>query len=84
MKQRVAEQLKTASIKNYTTELDESAERDDGTTLSDDEDGQHSPGRRSRTSTGQCRSIQDLKTVLTELRTGNASPHAPPDTSDAS
>ncbi len=37
MKQRVAEQLKTASIKNYTIELDESAERDDGTIFSDHE-----------------------------------------------
>ena len=33
VKQRVAEQLKTAAIKNYTIELDESAERDDGTDL---------------------------------------------------
>ena len=33
VKQRVAEQLKTAAIKNYTIELDESAERDDGTHL---------------------------------------------------
>jgi hypothetical protein len=30
VKQRIAEQLKTAAIKNYTIELDESAERDDG------------------------------------------------------
>ena len=30
VKQRVAEQLKTATIKNYKIELDESAERDDG------------------------------------------------------
>ena len=35
MKQRVAEQLKTAAIKNFTIELDESAERDDGTIFSD-------------------------------------------------
>ncbi|WP_372806680.1 GIY-YIG nuclease family protein, partial [Pontiella sp.] len=37
VKRRVAEQLKTASIKNYTIELDESAERDDGTIFSDHE-----------------------------------------------
>ncbi len=37
MKQRVAEQLKTAAIKNYRIELDESAERDDGTVFSDHE-----------------------------------------------
>lgn len=35
MKQRVAEQLKTAAIKNHTIVLDESAERDDGTIFSD-------------------------------------------------
>ncbi len=33
VKQRVAEQLKTARIKNYTIVLDESAERDDGKTF---------------------------------------------------
>ena len=37
VKQRVAEQLKTAAIKNYTIELDEVAERDDGTLFSDHE-----------------------------------------------
>ena len=37
VKQRVAEQLKTAAIKNYQIELDESAERDDGTTFTDHE-----------------------------------------------
>ena len=37
VKQRVAEQLKTANIKNYTIDLDESAERDDGTIFSDHE-----------------------------------------------
>ena len=35
VKQRVAEQLKTAAIKNYAIELDESAERDDGTIFTD-------------------------------------------------
>src|SRR6266436_2453274 len=37
VKQRVAEQVKTAAIKNYTVHLDESAERDDGTIFSDHE-----------------------------------------------
>jgi hypothetical protein len=37
VKQRVAEQLKTAAIKNYRIELDESAERDDGSLFSDHE-----------------------------------------------
>ena len=35
VKQRVAEQLKTANIKNYRIEIDEIAERDDGTILTD-------------------------------------------------
>ena len=35
VKQRVAEQLKTAAIKNYKIELDEYAERDDGTIFTD-------------------------------------------------
>ena len=37
VKQRIAEQLKTAAIKNYKIVLDESAERDDGTIFSDHE-----------------------------------------------
>ena len=35
VKQRLAEQLKTAAIKNYRVELDEPAERDDGGIFSD-------------------------------------------------
>src|SRR5712691_2272147 len=35
VKQRVAEQVKTAAIKNYKIELDESAERKDGTIFTD-------------------------------------------------
>ena len=35
VKQRVGEQLKTAAIKNYRIELEESAERDDGTIFTD-------------------------------------------------
>src|SRR5215510_2182399 len=37
VKQRVAEQLKTAAIKNYTIELDELAERNDGSLFTDHE-----------------------------------------------
>src|SRR5260370_16874189 len=37
VKERVAEQLKTAAIKNFKIELDESAERDNGTIFSDHE-----------------------------------------------
>ena len=72
VKQRVAEQLKTAAIKNYTIELDESAERDDGTIFTDHE------VRAALVKKGfantelewmRC-SVKDVKTVLTELRTG--------------
>ncbi|MDX0299375.1 restriction endonuclease [Sinorhizobium meliloti] len=72
VKQRIAEQLKTAAIKNYTVELDESAERDDGTIITD-----HAV-RAALVKKGflnselewmQC-SVADVKTVLAELRTG--------------
>jgi len=72
VKQRVAEQLKTAAIKNYKIELDESAERDDGTILTDHQ------VRAALAKKGfdnvelewiRC-SVADVKTVLTELCTG--------------
>ena len=72
VKQRVAEQLKTAAIKNYKIELDESAERDDGTIFTDHE------VRAALVKKGfentelewmRC-TLKDVKTVLTELRTG--------------
>src|ERR1035441_1381488 len=70
--QRVAEQLKTASIKNYKIELDESAERDDGNIFSDHE-VRAALGRKKFENTTQewmrC-TVKDIKTVLTELRTG--------------
>src|ERR1700747_2360691 len=72
VKQRVAEQLKTAAIKNYTIELDESAERDDGTIFSD-HDVRAALIRKKFANTElewvRC-SVQDVKTVLNELRTG--------------
>ena len=72
VKWRVAEQLKTATIKNYTIELDESAERDDGTIFSDHE-VRAALVRKKFANTElewmRC-SLQDVKTVLTELRTG--------------
>jgi hypothetical protein len=72
VKQRVAEQLKTAAIKNYTIELDESAERDDGTIFSD-HDVRAALVRKKFANPElewvRC-SLQDLKTVLAELRTG--------------
>jgi predicted house-cleaning noncanonical NTP pyrophosphatase (MazG superfamily) len=72
VKQRVAEQLKTAAIKNFTVTLDESAERDDGSLFTDHE------VRVALVRKGfanaelewmRC-SVKDVKTVLTELRTG--------------
>ena len=72
VKQRVAEQLKTAAIKNFRIELDESAERDDGTLFSDHE------VRAALVRKGfdkvelewmRC-SLKDVHTVVTELRTG--------------
>ena len=72
VKQRIAEQLKTAAIKNYTIELDESAERNDGTTFSDHEVRTALVRKKfvnAELEWMRC-SLQDLKTVLTEVRTG--------------
>jgi hypothetical protein len=74
VKQRVAEQLKTAAIKNYKIELDEPAEREDGTVITD---------HQVRVALGKKKfqnielewvrcSVKDVKTVLAELRTGKA------------
>src|SRR5436305_5994494 len=71
VKQRVAEQLKTAAIKNYTIELDEFVDRDDGSIFTDHD------VRAALTRKGfknaelewmRC-SAHDVKTVLGELRT---------------
>ncbi|MGV3721583.1 MAG: DEAD/DEAH box helicase family protein [Actinomycetota bacterium] len=72
VKQRVGEQLKTAAIKNFKIELNESAERDDGTVFTDHQ------VRAALVKKGfgnwelewmRC-SVADVRTVLTELRTG--------------
>jgi len=72
VKKRIAEQLKTAAIKNYRIELDEVAARDDGTIFSDHE------VRAALVAKGfentelewvRC-GVEDVKTVLTELRSG--------------
>jgi len=72
VKQRVAEQLKTAAIKNYRIELDESAEREDGGIFSDF-DVRAALVRKGLENTDlewvRC-TVKDVKTVLTELRTG--------------
>ena len=72
VKQRIAEQVKTAAIKNYKIELDESAVRDDGTIFSD----HHvraalvKKGFENSTLEWMRCSVADVKTVLTELCTG--------------
>ena len=72
VKQRVAEQVKTAAIKNYRIELDESAERGDGTIFTDF-DARAALERRGFAKAElewmSC-SVEDVKTVLAELRTG--------------
>ena len=72
VKQRVAEQLKTAAIKNYRIELDEPAERDDGTIFTDyavraalEKKGL----LKAELEWMRC-SIAEVRTVLRELRTG--------------
>ncbi len=72
VKQRVAEQLKTAAIKNYKIELDEPAERDDGTTFTDHEVRAalvKKSFENPELEWMRC-TINDVKTVITELRTG--------------
>ena len=72
VKQRVAEQLKTASIKNYKIELNESAEREDGTFFSD-HDVRGALERKKFAKAGlewmRC-TVKDVKTVISELRSG--------------
>jgi hypothetical protein len=72
VKLRVAEQLKTAAIENYTIELDEAAERDDGS-LFTDTDVRAALIKKKFVNTKQewmrC-SVADVRTVLAELRTG--------------
>jgi hypothetical protein len=72
VKQRIAEQLKTAAIKNYKIVLDESAESDDGSIFSDHHVRDALARKnfvRAELEWMRC-SLRDVKTVLTELRTG--------------
>jgi hypothetical protein len=72
VKQRIAEQVKTAAIKNYTIDLEEFAVRDDGTVFSD-HDVRAALVRKgfekAELEWMRCK-VKDVKTVLTELRTG--------------
>ncbi len=70
VKQRISEQLKTARIKNYRIELDESAERADGTFFSDHEVRTALLKRGFRDHEGEwvrC-TVKDIKSALLTLQ----------------
>jgi hypothetical protein len=72
VKQRVAEQLKTAAIKNFTIELDEAAERADGGIITDHEVRaalERKGFERVELEWMRC-TVKDVKAVLAEIRTG--------------
>ncbi|HOJ04070.1 MAG TPA: restriction endonuclease, partial [Bacteroidota bacterium] len=72
VKLRVAEQLKTAAIKNYTIEVDESAERKDGSIISDHElrAALVKKGFESVELEWMRCTVKDVRTALAELRSG--------------
>ena len=72
VKRRVAEQLKTAAIQNFTIELDEAAERDDGSIFTDHEvrAALVKKGFNNNTLEWVHCTVADVATVLAELRTG--------------
>lgn len=72
VKLRIAEQVKTAAIKNYKIELDETAEREDGRTFTDHQVRaalEKKGFKKVELEWMRC-SLADVKTVITELRTG--------------
>jgi len=72
VKQRIAEQLRTAAIKNYRIELAKDAVRDDGSFFSDHEVRARliqKKFQKSELEWMRC-SVNDVKTVITELQTG--------------
>jgi len=72
VRQRVAEQLRTAAINNYRIELEEFAERRDGSFFSDHEvrAGLIRKGFANPEGEWMTCTLDDVRTVLTELRTG--------------
>ena len=69
---RVAEQLKTAAIQNYSIVLDESAECEDGTDFTDYQVRKalvHKGFERVKGEWIRC-TVKDVQTVLIEIRTG--------------
>ncbi|MDB9999664.1 hypothetical protein OAE16_04400 [Porticoccaceae bacterium] len=73
VKVRVAEQTRTAAINNYRIELDEPAEREDGSIFSDHEvrAALVKKGFENTTLEWMRCSVEYLKSVLAELRTGS-------------
>lgn len=72
VKQRVAEQLKTAAITNYSIELDERGERDEGGVITDHavrEALKRKGFANPQLEWVKC-TIADVRTVLAELRSG--------------
>lgn len=72
VKQRVSEQLRTANIQNYKIELDESAERDEGSIFSD-HDVRAALARKGFENTDlewmRC-TVKDVRNALVELQKG--------------
>ena len=72
VRQRVAEQLRTAAIRNFTIVLDEPAEREDGSVFTDHQVRMALIRKGIERVDGEwmrC-TVADVRTVLTELRTG--------------
>jgi len=72
VRQRVGEQLRTAAIRNYRIELEAPAERDDGSVFSDHEVRAALIRKGFANPEGEWMAcaLDDVRTVLTELRTG--------------
>jgi hypothetical protein len=72
VKKRVEQQTKTAAITNYKIELDESAEREDGTLISDYNVRERlkAKGFENPTLEWMTCTVDDVRTAITELRTG--------------
>ncbi|MBK4348958.1 GIY-YIG nuclease family protein [Lacisediminihabitans sp. G11-30] len=74
VKTRVAQQVKTAAVTNYTIEVDESALREDGVFLRDFDVRARLKAKGFANPTlewMEC-SVADVRTAITELRTGQA------------
>jgi hypothetical protein len=72
VKARVAQQLKTAAVTNFTIEVDESGMRDDGSFIRDFDIRERlkAKGFQNPTLEWVACTVDDVKTVITELRLG--------------